>query len=188
MPRPISWLPRIHSIRRSVSESVRSHYGRQDLERLFEVQPRSAQKLLELLPSVALGRARYVERAALGDFLDRIQKADNVPEALTQYKEERTAPRRVLRELLLRDLPVADHASLPQNVLAEPGRITITFAKMEDLASALATLATILSDDFEGFTQLYEPKMPVLDYIEERDDFQAMMAELEAMERGQGLR
>lgn len=183
MPRPISWLPRIHSIRRSVSESVRSHYGRQDLERLFEVQPRSAQKLLELLPTVALGRARYVERAALGEFLDRIQKADDVPAALTQYKKERTAPRRVLRELLPRDLPVADHASLPQNVSAEPGLLTIAFAKMEDLASALATLATILSDDFEGFARLYEPQMPVVDHTEERDDFQAMMAELEAMEK-----
>ncbi|MDQ1450390.1 MAG: hypothetical protein QOK38_256 [Acidobacteriaceae bacterium] len=35
MPRPISWLPRLHEIRRSVVNSVRSHYDRNDLERLF---------------------------------------------------------------------------------------------------------------------------------------------------------
>jgi hypothetical protein len=49
MPRPISWLPRLHEIRRSVINPVRSRYDRDDLERFFEVQPRSAQLLLELL-------------------------------------------------------------------------------------------------------------------------------------------
>ena len=185
MPRPISWLPRIHSIRRSITESVRSHYGRKDLERLFELQPRSAQKLLELLPSIPLGRARYVERDALSAFLERLQKADDVPAALLQYKKERAAPRRVLRELLPRDTPVADHASLPQNVSASPGVITIHFAKMEELAGALASIAGILTDDFEGFAQRYEPHVAVEDRSDERDDFQAMMAELEEMERGQ---
>ncbi len=107
MPRPISWLPRLHSIRRSITESIRSHYGRKDLERLFELQPRAAQKLLELLPSISLGRARYVERDALNAFLERLQKADDVPAALVQYRKERSAPRRILRELLPRDLPVS---------------------------------------------------------------------------------
>ena len=60
MPRPISWLPRLHEIRRSVFNSVRSHYDRNDLERVFEVQPRSAQLLLELLPTVRLGRSLLV--------------------------------------------------------------------------------------------------------------------------------
>jgi hypothetical protein len=184
MPRPISWLPRIHAIRRSITESVRSHYGRKDLERLFELQPRSAQKLLELLPSIPLGRARYVEREALNVFLERLQKADDVPAALLQCKKERAAPRRVLRELLPRDTPIADPASLPSNVSASPGAITIHFTKMEELAGALATLANILTDDFEGFAQRYEPQETVEDRSDEQDDFQAMMAELEELERG----
>jgi hypothetical protein len=69
MPRPISWLPHLHEIRRSVLNSVRSHYDRNDLERLFEVQPRSAQLLLELLPTVRLGRSLLVEREALASSL-----------------------------------------------------------------------------------------------------------------------
>jgi hypothetical protein len=183
MARPITWLPRLHQIRRSVSESVRSHYGRQDLERLFELQPRSAQKMLELLPSIPLGRARYVERAALGDFLDRLQEADDVAAAVFQYKKERTAPRRVLRDLLPRDTPVADLASLPENVSAGPGFVTIHFTKMEELAGALATLANVLTEDFEGFAQRYELQEAVEDRSDEREDFQAMMAELEEMEK-----
>jgi len=37
--RPICWLPRLHLIRRAVTNSVRSHYDRHDLEQLFELQP-----------------------------------------------------------------------------------------------------------------------------------------------------
>ena len=42
MPRRLSWLPRLHEIRRSVGNSVRSHYDRRDLQTLFEFQPRAA--------------------------------------------------------------------------------------------------------------------------------------------------
>jgi hypothetical protein len=56
MPRPISWLPRIHQIRRTVAASVRSHYERKEIEALFEVQARTAQLLLEILPTMAIGR------------------------------------------------------------------------------------------------------------------------------------
>jgi len=42
MPRPVSWLPRLHVIRRTITTSVRSHYDRRELETLFELQPRPA--------------------------------------------------------------------------------------------------------------------------------------------------
>ena len=45
MPRPITWLPRLAEIRRSVKHSTRSHYERKDSERVFELQPRAAQAL-----------------------------------------------------------------------------------------------------------------------------------------------
>ena len=49
MPRRTSWLPRLPEIRRSVRESVRSHYERRDLERLFHIHPRAAQKLMQMV-------------------------------------------------------------------------------------------------------------------------------------------
>ncbi len=90
LPRPLSWLPRLHEIRRAVANSVRSHYGRHDLEALFELQPRAAQQLLGLLPTVQVGTSRLVEAEALRGFLDRIQTAGDVGqeiEALRQEKE-----------------------------------------------------------------------------------------------------
>jgi hypothetical protein len=73
MPRPGSWLPRLHTISRSVANSVRSHYDRRDLEHLFELQPRAAQKLLEMLPTVEIGTSRLVDREVLAGFLDRVR-------------------------------------------------------------------------------------------------------------------
>ena len=183
MSRPISWLPRIPQIRRSVSESVRSHYGRKDLERLFELQPRAAQKLLELLPSVSLGTSRFVERAALGEFLDRMAEAEDFPAALLQYQAERTTPKRVLRDLVPRDSYPANATSLPENVSAAPGVVTIHFLRMEDLAAALASLASVLTEDLEGFAQLYEPSQRVEDRSQEQADYQALKQEMEEMER-----
>jgi hypothetical protein len=78
MPRPISWLPRLHIIARSVAQSIRSHYDRHDLEALFELQPRSAQKLLEMLPTVQVGNSHLVDREVLANFLDRVRDADDV--------------------------------------------------------------------------------------------------------------
>jgi len=53
---PITWLPRLAEIRRSVKNSARSHYERKDIERLFELQPRAAQALVQgIWPSAKVG-------------------------------------------------------------------------------------------------------------------------------------
>jgi hypothetical protein len=88
MPRAISWLTRLHEIRRSVASSVRSHYERKEIEALFQVQPRSAQLLLEMLPTTSIGPSRLVERQVLVDFLDRIQKADDPSAELDIIREK----------------------------------------------------------------------------------------------------
>ena len=62
MSRPISWLPRLHEITRAVEHSIRSHYDRHDLEELFELQPRAAQKMLEMV------RAHGLEESLQSDF------------------------------------------------------------------------------------------------------------------------
>ena len=50
MPRPSTWMSRLHELRRSVAHSDRSHYGRRDIDALFELQPRAAQNLLRCSP------------------------------------------------------------------------------------------------------------------------------------------
>jgi hypothetical protein len=180
MPRPISWLPRLPLIRRAVGSSVRSHWGRQDLEHLFELQPRAAQKLLELFPSLTVGNARFVERDALLAFLDRIAEAEDPSAAIALYQQSRPpAPRRSLRQLVPRDLEPATLASLPPNIALEAGRLEIRFAHLEELAEALAVLAQVLTDDLEGFARLYEPATPppTPELEEERAIYRALVEE-----------
>src|SRR5260370_340464 len=103
MPRPVSWLARLHEIRRAVTSSVRSHYERRDIEALFQVQPRAAQLILEMLPTTAIGRSRLVERQVLADFLDRIHQADAPSAELDLIRAQGgEVSRRKLRTLLRR--------------------------------------------------------------------------------------
>jgi hypothetical protein len=70
VPRPISWLPRLHQIRRGVKHSVRSHFERRDIERLFQLQPRAAQLLIEgISPAAKVGRSFLLARVDLENFL-----------------------------------------------------------------------------------------------------------------------
>lgn len=158
MARPVTWLPRLHSIRRSVAESVRSHYSTKDIEQLFQVQPRSAQLLAALLPTVFVGNAQLVEREALSQFLDRLTAASDPAQELVSMRVQPRPQvvRRKLRQLVRTDV-LAGENGLPLNVSVGRGTLTIEFATMEDLATALHGLAVVLDEDLDGFASLYEP-------------------------------
>ncbi len=181
--RPISWLSRIDSLLSSIESSVRSHYGRKDLEHLFALQPRAALKLLTLLPTIQLGNSKYVERSSLAEFLISIQQTGNAGQVMARYRKLRTAPRRRLRELVPRDQPVADADSLPRNLVASPGNLTIHFQSVEELVTALTSLAAILDDDLERFAELYEPPSQTIEDLAEPGEYEQMLEELEEMER-----
>ena len=115
MPRRTSWLQRLPEIRRSVRESVRSHYERRDLERLFHIQPRAAQKLMQMVTVGAkVGRSALVDRIVLSDFLDRVAESDD-PEVTLQARRNvpSPAPRRKLRHLIQLDCDVATLETMP---------------------------------------------------------------------------
>jgi hypothetical protein len=157
MARPVSWLPRLPALARAVDESVRSHYACSDLERLFEVQPRSAQMLMGLLPTVRIGRSLLVEREVLAGLLGRLSAADDPGRELASMRAEAKPPivRRKLRELVQRDV-AAGESSLPPHVHLEPGALSVSFTTVEELATALWRLAILLDEDLDGFASRYE--------------------------------
>jgi len=182
MPRPVSWLPRLHEIRRSVDASVRSHYDRRDLERLFELQPRAAGKLLELLSTVPIGTSRLVEREALASFLERVAEAEDTSRLMEEIRLERGAPtRRKIRSLVRRDLEPVSLGSLPESIGLSRGRLEVSFRTVEQLAEAMYAIARLLEDEGDAFAQAFEPEPPPLD-TEDAGDVKAMFAELEQME------
>ena len=169
MPRPLSWLDRIVPISRSIAESARSHYDRKELQRLFELQPRAAQQLMTALPHVLVGRAKLIEREALSDFLRRLNESDNPAETYAKMRaEEGKTVRRKLREFSLQDYP-ASVDSPPRMMSIERGELRVRFQTLEELAEAMLYLATVFTQDLEGFASLYEPaRVPA----EDEDDAQ----------------
>lgn len=157
MPRPLSWLDRIVPISRSVAESARSHYDRKELQRLFELQPRAAQQLMAALPHVPVGRAKLVEREALSDFLRQLNNSENPAETFARMRAKGgKLVRRKLREFSLQDYP-ASVDSPPRMMTIERGEIRVKFQSLEELAEAMLYLATVFTQDLEGFAKLYEP-------------------------------
>ncbi len=157
MPRPVSWLPRLHVIRRTVSNSVRSHYDRHELETLFELQPRAAQKLIEMLPSVKVGTSRLVEREVLVNFLDRVQHAEDTGRLFEEIRGEKAvASGRKVRSLVRSDLEPVSLSSLPESIQLGRGQLTITFNTIEQLAENLLLLARILESEGEEVAANYE--------------------------------
>jgi len=157
MARPASWLPRLHEIHRTVSNSVRSHYDRRDLEQLFELQPRAAQKLLSLLPTVAVGTSRLVEREALGSFLDGARDADDITAYFERIRMQASAiSRKKLRTLVRRDVEPLQFDSLPANIEFIPGQMIVSFRTIEDLAQAMYSLARAIETDGDELARRYE--------------------------------
>jgi hypothetical protein len=180
MPRPVSWLSRLHPIHQRVANSARSHWGRRDLEQLFELQPRAAQKLIEQMPSVPIGTSRLVEREALLGFLDAVRDGDDP--ALAQARSAAASgSKRSLRELIPHDLAPASWETLPEFLSLAPGEIRVRFTRVEELAAALAALASLLDRELEAFADRYEvrPK-PVPE--KERQEVEGMFEELRQME------
>ena len=158
MPRPISWLPRLHEITRTVTNSVRSHYDRRDVEKLFELQPRAAQELLKLLPSVQVGTSRLLDREVLADFLSRVRDTEDTAGLFEKLREEKVAvSKRRLRSLVRRDLDPVSITSLPDSMTLSRGRLEVKFDTVEQLAECMLMLARVLESDGEEFVKAFEP-------------------------------
>lgn len=158
MPRPISWLPRLHRIARTVAGSVRSHYDRRDLEQLFELQPRAAQKLLEMLPTLQVGTSRLLEREALAAFLERVREAEDVAALFDALRTEKAqVSRRKPRSLVRRDLAPVSIASLPASITLRPGQMEVRFRTVVELAEAMYALARVLENEGDEFAKTFEP-------------------------------
>lgn len=188
MPRPISWLPRLHEITRTVKNSVRSHYDRRDLERLFQLQPRAAQKLLEVMPATRIGTSRLVEHDVLAGFLERVRVAPDTGglfDLLREERREETASRSSPRSLVRRDLEPVTLDGLPDAITLTPGSLHVRFATTEQLAESMLLLARILESDGDNFARTYEPAASARP-DPSREEFRKLFAGLKARGKAEG--
>jgi hypothetical protein len=187
MARQVSWESRLHEIRRSVANSVRSHYDRRDLELLFKLQPRAAGKLLETLPTVSIGRSQLVLREVLSLFLEGASEAEDVAGYCAAQKAKRKVRmRRKPRSLVRRDLEPVAAASL--STWLTPGLLTVPYKSLEELVDVLWRVASALQDDVDQFSELYEAHRPHTEGSDPSLEVRRMFEELAKMERDMELR
>ena len=162
MPRPFPWLSRLYEIRRTVKNSVRSHYSRRELEILFKVSGRSAGRLLELLATEPIGTSHVVAREILANFLDQVRDAENVPALCERIRGAReNLTRAKARYMVLRDELEVPAYSLPRGVRLEPGCLTVRFESVEEMCASLHRLALAMQDDPLAIEALCEPEKQV---------------------------
>ena len=184
MPRALfSWLPRLHEIRRSVENSSRSHYTRKELENLFQLQPRAAQKLLEILPTTAVGTSRLAEREALAHFLDQIHAAENPSAAIEAIRQQKqSVPRRKIRSLVRKNTePVTLTSLSPQTLSCRQGIWRSLSAQLEKITQTMYALAQAIKNDGDEMARLFE-KQALIDEDPDREAVALMMKELLALE------
>jgi hypothetical protein len=159
MPRPFSWLPQLSNIRRSVSNSLRSHYERRDLELLFKISPSAAGRLLHLLATEPVGTAHLVAREKLASFLEAVSETEDVPGLCQKIRAERKNLTRVrARYLCLRDEAEVPFASLSASIMLRPGQLVIRFDNLEYLVRQLIILSQAMKDDPLAFEKACEPE------------------------------
>jgi hypothetical protein len=184
MARPISWLPRLHAIRQSVANSVRSHYDRHDLENLFGIGGRAAQELSKCLPTTQVGQSLLVAKEDLSELLEGIHGAADPAAHLTALRENSPGrSRRKLRLLVRKDQATATLNSLPDNLRLERGQLTVSFQTSEELAVTLYGIAQILEEELEEFERRYQKVQEPDDSISpEKLDLQRLLRELDDIE------
>ncbi len=183
LPRPISWLHRAPDIRRALLGSARSHYGRRDIERLFELQPRAAQQLMAALPATPVGTSTLVERDGLVALIDAVTQAEDPAATLAGFRErKRTPSKRTLRSLMPHNTEPAEWDNLPGGLTLAPGLVRIEFQSLETLCLCLLSLASLLERQTDEFADRYEVRLPALPLEDGKAEVASLFAELERME------
>jgi hypothetical protein len=182
MGRPISWLEHLSATLRAVTVSKRTRYGTAEIQELFGVMERSAQKLMKLMPRFDTGFAFQVSREDLAAFLARVEAHRNAGgdvAALLDHILAEAPP--VTRE----PLPVPTHVprsttpgKLPESIHLKRCHLEVSFQTSTELCQALIDFAAFMdsSVDFDGDYCARKPPASV------GSEVRIMFEELEQME------
>jgi hypothetical protein len=157
--RKSEWIPRISRVLAVLEDHPTPLLDRRAIERVFQVSPRQALRILVQLGASELGKNLVISRDELISRLRSVAAGETA-----QYE------RRRLRRLAqtLTDLEVQTQAqrvtiaaspqahqmkvaSLPANVHLTPGRLEIVFATPEDLLTCLFELSQAIANDYSVF-------------------------------------
>jgi hypothetical protein len=175
MPPPRTWLPRIDEILSTLRASTVEFYDRTGVERLFEVQRRTAILLMNAAGPQKTGTGSMVLTSKLIIFVEDIQAnhsqdvsrreitLKHLDVASTHWKGVRA---QVTDASLPSTFPVTDEirstvfSGLSKDIEIRRGRITIRFEPDDplDACTKLYALSMALTNDFGGFIHALKEK------------------------------
>ncbi len=185
MPRPVKWSRDLHNIRDAANRSRTETWSRPDIEHIFAVSRASAQSLMKAIGGVqSVGASHFVDRSSLLEFLDEMITAESVEAAFQKRLiGANPAPRpKPLQVSLPDDLRHAMLPDLPGNVTLEPGRIEIRADSAEAMVESLFTLALIMQNDLDRWSQLIEPPRENPAHVD--DELRTFLNHLRQLEAG----
>jgi hypothetical protein len=166
MPQLPLWYRRVPEIVRHLkTPGMPPILDRPAVEELFRVSRRQAIRLLGGANGYQVGKTFIVDRQALIEYLESIEKSGAAPEArarkrrvalalteVANYAEAQRVQIRTAPDVLRRrpgELPAAID-------LVAPGKLQISFQGAEDLLAQIVELAAAAANDFPAFRRLYE--------------------------------
>lgn len=175
MPPPRTWLPRIDEILSTLRASTVAFYDRTGIERLFEIQRRSAILLMNSVGAQKNGTGSTVLTSKLILFVEDIQAnhSQEVSRRETTLKHIdgssnhwRDVRAQVANTSLPQSFPVTDEirssvfSGLSKDIAISRGQIVINFSPDEplDACQKLYALSMALTNDFGGFMLALQEK------------------------------
>ena len=166
MPKLPLWYRRVPKILRQLqSPGVPPLLDRPAVEELFAVRRRQAIRLLGAANGYQIGKTFVVDRQALIEYLEGVEKSGVAPEARARKQRVALAINEVANHLEAQRVQIQTSpdalrrrpAELPAAIdLVAPGKLQISFQGAEDLLAQIVELAAAAANDFPAFRKLYE--------------------------------
>jgi hypothetical protein len=172
VPTPRTWLPRSEEILGILRRSDADELDRAAIEKLFEIQRRTALLLMDQVGVTKQGVRHIVSRTSLLCWVERIVLTEGqeferrrlVNERISAEMAEHQAHRLAMTEAgrppvsftLPPELLSATITSLPREIEISAGRIVVSFDpdEPEEACQLLYSLGLALSNDFESFAAI----------------------------------
>lgn len=159
MPRKTEWIHRIPAALAILEDSPAPLIDRGDLERLLDVSPRQALRILNALGAAMAGRNLFISREELIHRLGRLHAGEEAQYERRRLQRLDRTLARLARDLRARQVPVAAtpearnsrFPSLPPSVRLRPGRLEVDFEGPEELLTRLFELSQAVANDYGIF-------------------------------------
>ena len=166
MPKVPGWYVSVPAILKQLrGAGVPPFLDRPAIEKLFSVRRRQAIRVLSSASGYQIGKTFVVDRQALIEFLEEIEKTGAAPEARARKQRIATALNEVANHAAAQSVQVRTARDafrrrpdqLPSAIeLVEPGKLQISYRGAEDLLARIVELAAAAAHDFPAFRDFYE--------------------------------